>query len=93
MKLNLDNWGTTPKLILFCAFFLFFACSSSVGESGKEYEKGTASYARHNEAKMVGTCGLHATVIDEWQYEGHKYLIVNATQMIHSASCPCQNKN
>ena len=93
MKLKLCNSRIMAKISIFCAFFLIFGCSSSVGEPEKEYEKGTVSYARHNEAKMVGTCGLHGTVIDEWQYEGHKYLIVNATQMIHSASCPCKNKN
>jgi hypothetical protein len=96
MKITIDDWKAMFKggiLELIIGVFLFISCSSTVGEPEKQYEKGTASYARHNEAKMVGTCGLHATVIDEWEYEGHKYLIVGANQMIHSASCPCHNKD
>ena len=96
MKINLNNWMGLLKLGVFdiiCISLLFMGCSSSIGEPEKKYEKGTTSYARHNEAKMIGTCGLHGTVIDEWQYEGHKYLIVGATQIIHSNSCPCQSKN
>lgn len=96
MKIKLEHFKilfTSAAFGLVAGVFLFFSCSSSVAEPEKQYQKGTTSYARHNEAKMVGTCGLHATIIDEWEYEGHKYLIVGANQMIHSASCPCHNKD
>lgn len=75
-----------------CIGLTVLACSNAVGEPDKQPEKGTTSYARHNEAQLVGTCGMHSTIIQEWEYEGHKYLIVAAEHMIHSESCPCKNK-
>ena len=42
-----------------------------------------------NYSHRVGVVLSSGYSIDEWEYEGHKYIMAHEYGIVHSASCPC----